>query len=131
MTRFALNRGYSSLTVNVYSFGIGSVVCIPFTNFALVAATVAGDPGRMAVILLMHTLFASLIPYMLYTYGMKFMDTGKASILVSVEPVAAALFGLAIYNEIPTAICVAGIVLVLFAIALLNYKPPSSFPERR
>ena len=136
MTRFALNRGYDSLTINVYSFGIGAVVCAPFTNFALIAGTVSEAPGRMAIILLLHALFVSLLPYMLYTFGMKFMDTGKASILVSVEPVAATVFGIALYKEIPTAICVAGVVVVLFAIALLNIPGglraiPASFKTRR
>ena len=120
MSRFAMNRGYAPLTVNVYSFGIGSLACIPFANFALVAATVSGAPGKMAVILLLHTLFSSLFPYVLYTYGMKFMDTGKASILVSVEPVAATILGFAIYGETPSAICMGGIAMVLFALALLS-----------
>ncbi|MCL2493513.1 MAG: DMT family transporter [Clostridiales bacterium] len=124
MTRFALDRGYSSLTINVYSFGIGAAVCVPFTNFALVAATIADAPGRMAVILLLQSLFVSLFPYMLYTYGMKFMDTGKASILASIETVAATVFGFAIYHEVPTVLSVAGIVLMLFAVFLLNYKRP-------
>ena len=120
MSRFALNRGYDPLTVNAYSFGIGAIVCAPFTNFVLIASTVSDSPVGMAVLLLLHALFVSFFPYILYTYGMKFMDTGKASILVSVEPVAASFFGVFLYAEIPTAVCVTGIVLVLFALALLN-----------
>ena len=119
-TRAALNRGYDSLTVNVYSFGIGALACAPFANFALIAATVSDAPGRMAVLLVAHTLCTSLFPYILYTYSMKYLDTGKASILVSVEPVAATFFGLALYSETLSAVSVAGIVLVLFAIALLT-----------
>ena len=120
MSRFALNRKYDPLTINVYSFGIGSLVCIPFANLALIAATISDSPGKMAIILLMHTLCTSFFPYLLYTFGMKFMDSGKASILVSVEPVAATFFGITLYSEIPSVPCVIGIVLVLFAIALLN-----------
>ena len=120
MTRFSLNRGYAPLTVNVYSFGIGALFAAPFTSFALIASTISLSPGSMTAFLIIHTLFTSLLPYMLYTYGMKHMDTGKASILVSIEPIAASLFGIFLYNEIPTFICVIGIVLVLFAIALLN-----------
>jgi len=120
MTRFALNRGYSPLTVNVYSFGVGSLICAPFVNFGLVASTVAAAPGSMAALLILHTLFASLLPYVLYTYGMKYMDTGKAAILVSVEPVAASILGFLIYGETLSAVSLAGIALVLFAIVLLN-----------
>ena len=120
MSRVALNRGYDSLTINVYSFGIGAVVCVPFTDFAVVGRSIWGAPTKMIAILLLHTLCASLLPYLLYTYGMKFMDTGKASILTSIEPVAATMLGLAIYREIPSAISVVGIILVLFAVTLLN-----------
>ena len=123
MTRFALDRGYNSLTVNVYSFGIGAAACVPFTNFALVATTIAADPGHMAIVLLLQSLFVSLFPYMLYTFGMKFMDTGKASILASIETVAATVFGFIFYQEIPTALSVTGIILMLLAVVLLNYKP--------
>ena len=122
MTRFALNRGYGSLTINAYSFGVSSLINFPFTNFALITATISVAPGQVLFILLLHTLFVALVPYMLFTYGMKFMDTGKASILSSVEPVAAAVFGFAFYREIPTVICTIGIILVLFALILLNYK---------
>ena len=130
MSRFALNRGYDPLTVNIYSFGIGALVCVPFTNFALIAASVSEAPGSMIALLLLHTLCTSFFPYMLYTYGMRFMDTGKASILVSVEPVAATVFGIALYSEIPTVICTVGIVIVLFALAILNLPGGlSALPE--
>ncbi|MDR3304597.1 MAG: DMT family transporter [Clostridiales Family XIII bacterium] len=119
-TRFALNRGYDALTVNLYSFFIGSVVCAPFTSFSTVFGSIAAAPLLTAVVLLLHTLFTSLLPYVLYTYGMQYTDTGKASILVSVEPVAATVFGVVLYGEVPSAAAFAGIALVLFAIALLN-----------
>lgn len=120
MSRFALNRGYSSLTVNVYSFGIGALVCAPFTDFSVIARTVAGAPAQMTLILLAHALFVSLAPYMLFTYAMSVVDTGKASILASSEPVAATIFGIFLYHELPDAYQAIGIVLVLAALALLN-----------
>jgi drug/metabolite transporter (DMT)-like permease len=119
-TRFALNRGYDALTVNIYSFLIGSLVCIPFTNFQVIADTVQSAPARMTLILIAHTLFTSLLPYMLFTYGMKFMETGKASIIASVEPVVAAILGFILYGERPSAPMIAGFILVLSGIALLN-----------
>lgn len=119
MSRFALNRGYGSFTINLYSLGIGALVCLPFANFSAISASIQIAPATLLVILLFNAL-CSLLPYMLYTYGMNFMETGKASILVSVEPVAAAIFGITIYGEIPTLICVVGIVLVLAGIVLLN-----------
>jgi len=118
--RFGLNRGYSPLTVSLYSFGFGSLLSAPFTNYALIAFTISDAPLNMTVLLLLHTLCTLLIPYVLFAYGMKVLDTGKAAIFASVEPVAASVLGAIIYSEIPAPINVFGIALVLFAIVLLN-----------
>jgi len=74
----------------------------------------------MCILLLAHSLFTSFLPYILYTYSLKFLDTGKAAILSSVEPVAAAVLGVIIYTEIPSLMTLAGMALVLVAVVLLN-----------
>ena len=124
-SRLALNRGYDSLTINVYSFGIGALCCIPFADFTVITGSIYMQPAYMSLLLVTHALFASLLPYVLFTYGMNYMDTGKAAIIVSIEPVSAAIFGAVLYREIPSAISVIGIALVILAIALLNL--PQSF----
>jgi drug/metabolite transporter (DMT)-like permease len=129
-TRYCLNRGYPSLTVNLYSFLIGALVCIPFTDFGVIASSVAAAPGYMLLILILHTLIVSLLPYSLFTYGMNFMDTGKASIIASIEPVVATLIGFFLYGEKPDFVTILGIALVLFGIALLNL-PEGFFRKNR
>lgn len=119
-TKVALNKGYDSLTVNVYSFGLGSIFCLPFTDFGIIAESFVKVGSVLIIILILHALFGALLPYLLYTYGLKYIDAGKASILVSFEPVAATIFGIFLYSEIPGAISIIGIVLVLFALVLLN-----------
>lgn len=119
-SRVILNKGYNPLTINVYSFGIGALACLPFTNFAVVQNSISKAPLFMILMFLVHTIFTSLLPYLLYTYGLNFMDIGKAAILVSVEPVAATFFGVFLYSEIPDVLSIIGIILVLFALVLLN-----------
>ena len=119
-TKAALNKGYDSLTVNVYSFGIGSIFCLPFTDFTIFPSSFAIAGNILLVMLVLHALFGALLPYLLYTYGLKYVDAGKASILVSFEPVAATIFGIFLYSEIPGAISIIGIAVVLFALVLLN-----------
>jgi drug/metabolite transporter (DMT)-like permease len=120
MTRFCLNKGYRSLTVNLYAFLIGAAACAPFTDFDVIASSISAAPVYMAAILVLHTFVTSLLPYSLFTYGMNFVDTGKASIIASIEPVMATVLGLLIYGERPDPVILAGIVLVLLGIALLN-----------
>ena len=42
---------------------------------------------------------ATVLPYVLYTRGLAEVESGKASILASVEPVVAALVGVAGFGE--------------------------------
>jgi drug/metabolite transporter (DMT)-like permease len=120
MSRVALNRGYHALTINFYTFFFGAMGCAPFADFALLSSTVAAAPLKMSVFLLAHTLISALLPYILYTYGMRFMETGTAAILASVDPVFAAALGFFIYGERPDAVMLTGMAMVLAGLAALN-----------
>ena len=48
-----------------------------------------------------------------------YMDAGKASILCSCEPVAAMVFGICFFGEIPTVLSITGLIIVLVALAML------------
>ena len=128
-SRYSINRGYGSLTINFYSCILGGVgalifggasemptVCLNAGNFLFSAAT---------------GLVTCFVPYLLYTYGLTQTENGKASIMASVEPVVATLVGLVIYKEKLTALSVLGIALVLTAIVLLNTKNESRREEIR
>lgn len=119
-SRFAINRGYNSFTINLYScllaavgsLFFGGVQAIPIIsqsagNFLFAAAT---------------GIVTCFLPYLLYTYGLTGLENGKASIMASIEPVVATLVGLVIYNEKLTLISLLGVILVLSAIVLLNIK---------
>ena len=73
-------------------------------------------------------LFTSVIPYLLYTYGLWATAPAKASILASVEPVAAMLFGSIFFGEKLTLSSLAGMALVLAAVALLSPKKKTARP---
>ncbi len=122
-SRFAINKGYGTLTINLYS-------CL----LAAIAAAIL-DGGDFAVHICETTgnfLFAAAtgavtcyLPYMLYTYGLTGMQNGKASIMASIEPVVATLVGVIIYKEGMTAANAVGIALVIAAIVILNVKGKS------
>ena len=50
------------------------------------------------------------------------MENGKASVLASVEPVVATVFGVVIFKENITALGILGIVLVLAGIGIMSLK---------
>lgn len=118
--RFALNRGYSSLTINFYA-------CL----LAAIGATIIGGTEYIDIITQSPSnlgfafttgLVTCFLPYLLYTYGLNGLENGKASIMASIEPVVATIVGVVIYSEALTPMSAAGILLVLSAIVLLNIK---------
>jgi drug/metabolite transporter (DMT)-like permease len=52
---------------------------------------------------------------------MNYMETGKASILASIDPVCAGVWGWLLYQERPDWIMVLGMVVVLFGVTILNF----------
>ena len=67
----------------------------------------------------MHSLCTTVCPYAFYTVALDHMEAGKASILCSCEPVAAMVFGFFFFREIPIVLSIAGLIIVLIALAML------------
>lgn len=116
--KFALKK-YDSMTVTAYTFLFGLIGSIPL-----------GKPGKTFSIICEtpKVLFwvsgigivSTILPYVFYTLGLKDLDSGKASILVAVEPLVGAVIGMTVYHEDHNALKIAGIVLILVAIVVLN-----------
>ena len=118
--RFALNRGYSSLTINFYAclLAAAGATAIGGTEYLTIMTGSASSFGFAFA----TGLVTCFLPYLLYTHGLEGLENGKASITASIEPVVATVVGVVIYNEALTPMSAAGIVLVLSAIVLLNVK---------
>ena len=118
-SRFALQRGYSSSTINFYSCLLAAAGAAVIWHPQGLAGAVTGSVP--AVLLSLGTgVVSCFIPYMLYTYSLTGLENGRASILASVEPVVASLVGVLIFHEKLTLPSLAGVLLVLAAIVLLN-----------
>lgn len=120
-SRFAIDRGYQSLTITLWTFGIGAVGCVPLTDTARIAASFRSDPS---VILSagFWIFMTTVLAYILYTMGLQYMETGRASVISSIEPVVASVLGVAFYRETISWYGIAGIVLVISAIIMINQK---------
>lgn len=120
ISKTAMERGYHAFTTTFYCLFMVMLVVIPLTNWKLVTNVVVSNPVKMSVFLVIHSLCTSVLPYILYTFSIRYIDAGMASILASGEPVAAMIFGVIFFSEIPTVLSVVGIVLVIVALALLS-----------
>ena len=117
--RYALQRGYHTLTVNFWTFFLSALSMIPLTDPGYIFEKITGGTFPWGTVILLSVV-SSLLPYMLYTYGLSGIPSGQASVIASVEPVAATLVGLVAFDEELDLWNVVGICLVLSAIVVLN-----------
>ena len=87
-----------------------------------VCETAAASGGNLALAIGAGVVTCYL-PYLLYTHGLTGMETGRASIMASVEPVVATIVGAAVFHERMGLLSYCGVVLVLSAVVLLNAGP--------
>lgn len=119
--RYAINRGYGAWTMTFYTFLFCTIGCAFLSDWKLISSAVTADVNILFWIFGLGFVTAFL-PYVLYSYALENMESSKASILASVEPVVGTLCGVLIFHESITVLGVAGIILVLLAIVVLNIK---------
>lgn len=119
----SIESGKHTYTILFYSIIFISIALIPFTNFNQITAFVSINPTSTIIFLILHSTFSFALPYILSTISLNYMDSGVSSILLSgAEPVAALIFGLLIYSEIPTLIMLCGFILTMIAMMMLTKK---------
>jgi len=115
--RYAL-RYYSPFTVTFYTFLFAGVGALCVANPLHVVATISSPP--MVFFALGMVVFSTVLPYLLYTKGLSKLDSGKASILASTEPVVAALVGVLAFGEPMGLSILLGLACILVSIYILR-----------
>ena len=117
--RYALKK-YASPTVTFYTFLFAALGALPLSGLYQVPELVFRPDT------LLNTLgigiFCCILPYLLYTRGLASLETGKAAVLATLEPVVATLLGVLVYHESITLMKLLGMAAIFGAILLLNQK---------
>lgn len=117
----SMENGNHTFTILIYAIVILSVVLIPFTDFGKVANFISLNPAMIALFLILHSTLSFALPYILSTVSLNYIDSGTSSIFLSgAEPLAALIFGFAIYAETPTAVMFCGFIVTLISMTLLS-----------
>ena len=119
--RYALDRGYSSNTINFYSCLLTTIGAVIIWGAAQPLGVMFGSWKGFGLCTALG-IVTCYLPYLLYTFGLTGLETGKASILASFEPVVATLVGIFVFHEKLTPLSALGCVCVLSAVVLLNLK---------
>ena len=109
-------------TATAYTFLFAGVVSLALADIPSVTALFRNGEGGAILLALTVGLVTAAIPYLLYTWGLRYTEAGKASILATAEPMVATLCGVLIYHEALTLPKVLGILLIAGAILILNTR---------
>ena len=120
-SKLAIQRGYTSNTINFYSCALAFLGAGIIWGFKEPVDLMI-QSGTNLLFCLLTGFVTCFLPYALYVFGLTGVEAGRASIMVSVEPVVATAAGLIFFGETPDFFAVAGMVLVLAAIILLNVQ---------
>lgn len=115
--RYALAH-YQPLTVTFYTFvfaGIGALFLMDITEIDLCFSSVP-----LSLLALGLVVISTVLPYILYTRGLSSLDNGKASILASIEPVAASFVGILAFGEPISIMVVLGLICILACVYILK-----------
>lgn len=118
-SKFVIEK-YDAVTITFYTFLIAALGAIPLSGIVSRVSPLFCTKGIVATIGL--AFLCTVLPFLLYTNGLKSVEAGKASILATVEPLVAAVVGAVFYRETFTVQKVTGIFLVLLAVLILNLQ---------
>ena len=111
-------RRYSTVTLTAYTMLIAALALLPFcTNMAFLTTVTSGSTPFYAIGI---TLFSTILPYLLYSQGLKYTEPGRASVMAFSEPAVATLTGIIAFHEKLTVGGIVGAVLIFISIVLLN-----------
>lgn len=119
-SRYAINRGYHSWTITFYTFFFGTIGCSFMVDWQVIGVAVAGADVTFWAWAVGIGVITGFLPYLFFSKGLEAMESSKASIVASVEPVVGTLFGVFLFHEPLGLPAIIGIALVLGAICALS-----------
>ncbi len=123
--KIAINKKYSSDTITLYTFLMASIGVLPFIKVRHIAQTFS-ENTNMIIYAFLLIIVVTVIPYLSYTKGLSKMESGKAAVIASIEPVAATLVGIIAFHEKVKLFTLLGIAIVLISIAVINLEGKKS-----
>lgn len=119
--RFALEKGYHSVTISEYTFLFAALGSLPISRI-WESAPLLAQPQTLVGALGIGVL-CCVFPFILYTQGLSGVETGKAAIMATVEPAVAAVLSFLLYQESLLGVKGVGILLIFASVLLLNRAP--------
>lgn len=130
VAKISMKRGASPISATFYAFLSAMIASAFISNPVGIAENISGNAPRVLPILLLFGIATCILPYFLYTVGMRDIPAGTASSLAIIEPMAATVLSAVFLNQKPDVFTVIGIILILGAVALLGRAERSEEIEK-
>lgn len=111
-------KKYDTLTITAYTFIFASLALLPFSNF--INSGESFSMGSFWIYLAGMGFFPSVLAYLLYTKGLEEVESSRASIVATIEPVIGALVGFFFFREVLSGWQLAGVLIIPAAVVLIQ-----------
>ncbi|MCQ2086075.1 MAG: EamA family transporter [archaeon] len=113
-------KKYHPVTFTAYTFLFAALFTFPTSDIASLGHLMMNDILIPVCLVLIGVLF-TLVPFFMYSRGLRDLDPSVAAVLAYTEPMVATIIGFLVYGENITYGTIVGILLILLAIVLLSY----------
>ena len=118
-SKLALKK-YNPITITLYTFIFAAIGLIPLGGYSNITEVLYNK--GLLISSLELALFSTVIPFYLYTFGLSYIDSTKASIIATIEPVVASLIGIFYFKEVLSVLQIIGIILVVLAVIIVSLR---------
>ncbi|MCQ2056450.1 MAG: EamA family transporter [archaeon] len=113
-------KKYDPITYTAYTFLLAAIFTFPTSHMTELCYLSSKDILIPVCLVLIGVLF-TLIPFFMYSRGLRDLDPSVAAVLAYTEPMVATVIGFVIYGETIYFSTIVGILLILGSIVLLSY----------
>ncbi|MBM7837171.1 drug/metabolite transporter (DMT)-like permease [Alkalihalobacillus xiaoxiensis] len=115
--KFALAK-YKPFTVTFYTFVFATLAITPFSGIWTMAEHFV--EWRILLLVIGLGFFSTMLAFIFYTTGLQYVESSRASIIATVEPVVAAIMGFLLFSDQLGIWQYLGMVFVLLAVVIVQ-----------
>ena len=119
-TKYEMRKNINPLTATFYCYVFMTFFALITSSPYEIISISAQNPHITILLIIGIGVFTSILPYFLYTLGLKELPAGIASSLGIIEPLAATIYSVAFFDEPIGIFSILGILLILCAILFLS-----------
>lgn len=110
---------YDSITVTAYTFFVASIASFAISEPDQLFRIMGQHMKEMPFVIL-GSVVTLAMPYLIYSFALRYIESSKASIIASFEVAAASIFGVIFYQEKLNFFNILGIICVISALVILQ-----------